>query len=154
MCIQTENQADESILECYCTKTLQTVLSPRFPPSVTVGQFPPILKGGKDVKNKSTSTSFIKLVAESRTIKITAPQREVRAESGHWAGLQHVLPANWGCAASASHTQGRFIAEGRRQLGIKKQMTKDPQTPKPLKTRFICSATLIPLHRSCSYFNI
>lgn len=47
----------------------------------------------KDVKNKPTPTSFTELVAEWRTVKTAALQREMRAESGHLAALRHVLPA-------------------------------------------------------------
>jgi len=55
--IQKENQAAESIVACQPTKTPPTVFSPCLPPSVTVGQSPPIQKGGKVVKNKSTPTT-------------------------------------------------------------------------------------------------
>lgn len=88
-------------------KTPQNMLSP----SVTAGPFPPVLKGGVKKPMKNKYTSFLKVVAEQRTIKITALQREIKVGGGHWANMWHMLPSQ-GCAASASHTPGRFTAEG------------------------------------------
>lgn len=68
-------------------------------------------------------------------------------------GWSPARAASWGRTASALRTQGRFIVEGRRQLDWKTNEQKTPDTKTIENFGFIHYAALMPLHRSCSYFN-